>query len=61
MSTEDILLEIYYEVEKSNLKDKFDKQIKKMKSQDKHKYKTVAERWDYALYRVKGGSSKEYY
>ena len=53
MSTEDILLEIYYEVERSNLKDKFDKQLKKMSKQSKHKWKTVCEKWEYALRRIK--------
>ena len=61
MSTEDTLFEIYYEVKDKNLKDKFDIQCKKMESQDKHKYKTIAERWEYALYRIKGGLSKDKY
>jgi len=58
MKTEDRLMEVYYEVENSGLRTKFDKQVKKMKHQDKHKYKTIAERWEYALYRIKGGESE---
>jgi hypothetical protein len=27
-----------------------------MKSQKKHKYKSVKDNWEYALYRVKGGN-----
>jgi len=58
LNTEDILMEIYSEVNKKGLKNKFDKQMIKMKSQDKHKFKTIAEKWEYALYRIKGGKSK---
>ncbi len=61
MSLEDTLYEVYYEVKKEGLSEKFDKQVKKMQTQDKHKYKTIAERWEYALYRIKGGMSKEKY
>jgi len=61
MSLEDTLYEVYYEVQKEGLEKKFDKQVKKMQTQDKHKYKTIAERWEYALYRIKGGMSKEKY
>jgi len=51
--TEDTLYEIYTEVTQSGLTDKFDKQIKKMLSQDKHKWKTACEKWEYALKRIK--------
>ena len=62
MSTyEDQLMEIYLEVEKRGIKNKFEEQCKKMQSQEKHKHKTVAEKWEYALYRVRGGVSKENY
>jgi len=61
MSLEDTLYEVYYEVQKEGLSKKFDKQVKKMQTQDKHKYKTIAERWEYVLYRIKGGVSKEKY
>ena len=30
-----------------------DKQLKKMLTQDKHKWKTICEKWEYALKRIK--------
>jgi hypothetical protein len=60
MSTyEDTLMEVYLEVENKGIREEFEKQCKKMSSQDKHRYKTVAEKWEYALYRIKGGKSKK--
>jgi hypothetical protein len=58
---EDSLYEIYQTIEKEGLKEKFNLQTKKMESQDKHKYKNTVERWEYALYRIKGGASKDRY
>tara|TARA_R110001592_G_scaffold280361_1_gene547745 strand:- start:9421 stop:9600 length:180 start_codon:yes stop_codon:yes gene_type:complete len=55
---EDELHTVYETVQKEGLKEKFDKQCKKMISQDKHKHKSMLEKWEYALYRVKGGESK---
>jgi len=53
MSThEDTLMEVYLEVEKKGLKKEFEEQCKKMKSQDKHRHKSVAEKWEYALKRI---------
>ena len=49
---EDTLMEVYLEVDKRGIKDKFEKQCKKMDSQEKHKYKTIAEKWEYALNRI---------
>jgi len=51
--TEDIMYEIYQEVTQNGLREKFDTQIKKMHSQDKHKWKTACEKWEYALNRIK--------
>jgi len=56
--TEDVLHEIYEEVHSCGLKEKFDAQLAKMKNQDKHKFKNVRERWEYALHRIKGGASE---
>ena len=55
MSTqsEDTMWFIYKEVEKNGLRRKFDKQLKKMETQEKHKYKEVCELWEYALKRIK--------
>ena len=55
------MYEIYEEIQKENLKEQFDEQIEKMKSQDKHRFKNVVEKWEYALYRIKGGPSKDRY
>ena len=49
MSLEDDLMNIYNEVRKKGLQEKFDNQIAKMLKQDKHKHKTANERWEYAL------------
>ena len=52
MSVEDTLWFIHEEVEKKGLRRKFDKQVKKMETQEKHKYKEVHEVWEYALKRI---------
>ena len=51
--TEDTMYAIHTEVTQSGLKGKFDKQLKKMSKQAKHKYKIVCEKWEYALRRIK--------
>ena len=56
--TEDTMYEIHTEVTQSGLRKKFDKQLKKMLSQDKHKWKTVCEKWEYALRRIKEDNGK---
>ncbi len=53
--SEDVLYEVYNEVENKGMREVFDKQLDKMKGQNKHKFKTVCEKWEYALYRIKGG------
>jgi len=55
-NSEDQLMEIYNEVELKGLRLQFDKQLKKMRTQSKHKHKEAHELWDYALSRVKEGS-----
>ena len=55
MSVEDTLWFIYEEIEKKGLRKKFDKQIKKMETQEKHRYKDTKEIWEYALAKVKNG------
>ena len=54
--SEDILNEVYEEVQNNGMREDFDEQINKMRHQEKHKFKTVSEKWEYALYRIKGGS-----
>ena len=52
MSVEDTLWFIYEEIEKKGLRKKFDKQVKKMDTQEKHKHKDVCEIWEYALKKI---------
>ena len=59
--SEDILFEVYNEVEDSGMRIEFDDQINKMLCQDKHRFKSICERWEYALYRIKGGPPKDRY
>ena len=51
--TEDTMYKIHTELTESKLWSKFNKQLKKMSKQDKHKYKEVAERWEYAYNKIK--------
>ena len=51
--TEDTMYENHTELTQSKLWGKFNTQLKKMESQKKHKWKTVCEKWEYALRRVK--------
>tara|TARA_R110000787_G_scaffold76616_1_gene168779 strand:+ start:224 stop:394 length:171 start_codon:yes stop_codon:yes gene_type:complete len=50
---EETMYEIHIKVEKLGLRKEFDKQLRKMATQDKHKTKTSCERWEYALNKVK--------
>ena len=50
---EDTMYNIYTEVEQKGLRTKFDKQMKKMLKQPKHKWKTMCEKQEYALMRTK--------
>ena len=49
---EDTMYRIYKEVEEKKLRRKFDKQLKKMGTQEKHKHKDVCEMWEYAFKRI---------
>ena len=51
--TENILMEVYQEVEKNNLREKFNKQLTKMSTQPKHKWKSISEKYEYTLMRIK--------
>ena len=57
--TEDTMYEIHTALTESKLWDVFHKQMEKMKFQDKHKYKTPVEKWEYAYNKIKknNGSS----
>ncbi|MCP5063731.1 MAG: hypothetical protein GY936_14885 [Ignavibacteriae bacterium] len=56
LNSEDRLLEVYNEIDKLNLFPSFYSQIDKMQTQPKHKHKTVPEKWEYALNKVKENS-----
>ena len=51
--TEDTMYAIHAELTESKLWDKFNAQLKKMETQEKHKWKTSCESWEYALKRIK--------
>ena len=55
MSVEDFWWFAQAEIKELGLQKQFDKQIKKMGTQEKHKYKEVHEVWEYALNKVKNG------
>ena len=53
MSVEDFWWNTHNELKELGLQKKFDKQLKKMRTQDKHQYKDTREQWAYALNKVK--------
>ena len=53
MATEDFWWDTHSELNKLGLKRQFDKQIKKMSTQEKHQYKDTKQMWEYALKKVK--------
>ena len=53
MAWEDFWWDTYYELKKLGIKEEFDAQLKKMDTQDKHRYKDSRARWEYALNKVK--------
>ena len=53
MSVEDFWWDTHNELKKLGLQKKFDKQVKKMSTQDKHQYKDARQVWEYALNKVK--------
>ena len=59
MAWEDLYWDINKEIGGLGLKKEFDKQLKKMANQDKHKYKDIRDRWNYAKNKVIDNNSKE--
>lgn len=53
MSVEDFWWIAQAEINELGLQKQFDKQIKKMRTQDHHKYKEPKDMWEYALNKVK--------
>jgi len=49
---EDFFYHVYSEIQDKNISDEFYKQLDKMKYQDKHKYKSVRENWEYAYNKI---------
>ncbi len=49
---EDYIYDVFNTLEKKNLKEKFFKQLDKMYWQDKHRYKTQKDKYEYALNKV---------
>ncbi len=39
-------------LEEKGLRKQFDKQLRKMDNQGKHKYKSISERWEYAYRKI---------
>ncbi len=56
---DDLFYEIYDEVNSSNLSEEFNIQISKMKFQDKHRYKSIKEKCEYALNKIKEDIQKK--
>ena len=53
MSVEDFWRDTHNELKELGLQKKFDKQVKKMETQEHHKYKDARQVWEYALNKVK--------
>ena len=51
--TEDTMYAIHTELTESKLWGKFNTQLKKMNTQEKHKYKDLCEKWEYAFNKIK--------
>lgn len=56
---EDTFYEIYQEVHSSGQEEVFYKQLEKMKTQDKHKYKSIKSHWEYAYGKITGAQQSE--
>ena len=52
MSYEDTFYHIYMGVREQGLTRAFDKQLEKMRTQEKHRYKDTKDMWEYAYAKV---------
>tara|TARA_Y100000590_G_C15158167_1_gene802534 strand:- start:43 stop:231 length:189 start_codon:yes stop_codon:yes gene_type:complete len=52
MAWEDLWWEISSSIKEKGLQKKFDKQLEKMKTQEKHKYRDTRSSWEYAYNKV---------
>ena len=55
MSVEDFWWDAHKTLKELKLQRKFDRQLEKMKTQEKHQYKDTKQMWEYALNKVKNG------
>ena len=51
--TEDTLFEVYTKVSEEGIRKEFDQQLSKMDKQDKHRWMTIGDRYEYAYSKVK--------
>ncbi len=56
---EDFWWDTSKEIQELGLKKAFDKQLEKMDTQDKHRYKDTRQRWEYAKTKVINNLKKE--
>ena len=59
MAWEDLYWDINKEIGELGLQKEFDRQLKKMSKQDKHKHKDIRDRWEYAKNKVINNRTKE--
>lgn len=55
--SEDTMYEIHTKLEELKLRPAFDRQLRKMERQDKHKWKNMCERWEYAFQKISSADS----
>lgn len=53
---EDLFWEVHEKLSELGLKEEFEKQLFKMENQDKHKYKSFKDKYEYAFDKVKKSS-----
>ena len=56
---EDLFWEITESVNRMGIRKEFEAQLEKMRYQDKHKYREVRDKWDYAFNKVKNAYNKK--
>ena len=56
---EDTMYIIHTEVEELNISKEFHTQVEKMCTQDKHKWKDMCEKWEYAFNKVKNKAKEK--
>ncbi len=59
-SNEDFFYDVYHDIRAKGIVDDFYTQIEKMKFQDRHKYKSVKETWEYAYKKLTSSKFSEF-